>query len=250
MLAMHSELLVNRYASLNEKVAAVQSITRTADGEWHIPNPINNKENFADRWHEDNDARAHAFFRWVQWLKEDIDSIFSTRTPAELSRELKRIFGERVASNVIKQLQSITPATSHITRIGKAALSLFSVSWRQRPEWPMRITQEFELDARLSKHKGFSPYAYQYRSGSKRIDKGLDIRFKAPSFGGNCDYYWQVINTGDEARQAEDLRGEFQVDASVRTEKTRYSGDHCVQCYVIKNGICIARSHEFIVKIK
>ena len=39
---------------------------------WYIPNPIDEKENFADRWHEDNNARAFDFFKWVYALKRDL----------------------------------------------------------------------------------------------------------------------------------------------------------------------------------
>jgi len=250
LLAMHGELLANRYTSLNEKVAAMQLITRSADGEWHLPNPVNDKENFADRWHEDDDARARAFFQWVRWFQEDIDSILNADSATRLERELRRVFGAHVGSSVAKQLQPTSSSTPLVERIGKAALSLFSVPWRQKPDWPARARQEFDLGARLSKHDGFTPYRYQYRSGSKRLDKRLTIRFAAPSFGDGCDYYWQVINTGDEARLASDLRGGFQVDNRIHTETTKYSGDHCVQCFVVKNGICISRSHEFVVRIK
>jgi hypothetical protein len=249
-LAMHGDLLADIYASLNEKVAAMQLITRSTDGEWHIPNPVNDKENFADRWHEDNDARARAFFQWVQWLQEDIDSILNADNATGVDKELKRVFGARAASGVAKQLPPSPASTSLVERIGTAALSLFSVPWRQKPDWPMRARHEFDLDARLSKHNGFTPYGYQYRSGSKRLDKRLSIHFTAPSFGDGCDYYWQVINTGDEARWQSDLRGGFQVDDRIHTETTKYRGDHCVQCFVVKNGVCIARSHEFVVRIK
>jgi hypothetical protein len=250
LLAIHGDLLANRYAALDEKVADMKLITRNDDGEWHIPNPVNSGENFADRWHEEHDARARAFFQWVQWLKEDVTAVLEAGTDEDLNEQLQRVFGKRVASSVIEKLQPPTPKTSLVTRIGKATLSLFSVSWRQQPGWPMRVVQEFDIGARLSKHNGFRPYAFHYGSGSQCLNKHLTIRFAAPSFGADCDYYWQVTNTGDEARRAGDLRGGFQMDGEIHTETTKYTGDHCVQCFVVKDGMCIARSHEFEVRIK
>jgi len=248
-MGLHQGLLENWQARLDEKIASQNLITRKVDGKWEIQNPACPGENFADRWHEDKDARAHAFFKWVQWLKEDISSILNTGTAEDLGKKLDQSFGERVASTVVKGLQPSTPKASLVTRIGSAAISLFSVSWRQRPDWPMQIVDEFDLDARLSKYDGFRAYSYQYRSGSERLDKQLSIRFTAPFFGNGCDYYWQVINTGDEAKWAGDLRGGFQVDGQVHTETTKYTGDHGVQCFVVRNGLCIARSREFAVKI-
>lgn len=57
-------------------------------------------------------------------------------------------------------------------------------------------------------------------------------------------YYmmWRVRNFGEEARHANGLRGEITVDAGFheKEEKTQYTGDHYVECYVIKDGHCVA----------
>ena len=47
-------------------------IQRTKDGGWYIGNPINSSENFADRWHKDNDDGARNFFAWIKSLREQI----------------------------------------------------------------------------------------------------------------------------------------------------------------------------------
>jgi len=47
-------------------------IERGSDGKWKIVNPVNKRENFADKWDEDNGARARAFFEWVAWLYTDL----------------------------------------------------------------------------------------------------------------------------------------------------------------------------------
>ena len=54
---------------------------------------------------------------------------------------------------------------------------------------------------------------------------------------------WKVRNFGSEAENLGQLRGEIVADEGNRKKKeeTRYSGEHFVECYVIKNGICVAR---------
>ena len=47
-------------------------IQRTDVGDWYIGNPVNHNENFADRWHEDNNAGARNFFSWIGSMKEQI----------------------------------------------------------------------------------------------------------------------------------------------------------------------------------
>ena len=72
-LVAHVALFEGR--TLDPNLAAVSPIKLTADGRWHIDNPVNPEENFADRWHEDNHARAKKFFRWLDCLQKDIVDI-------------------------------------------------------------------------------------------------------------------------------------------------------------------------------
>lgn len=64
---------------------------------------------------------------------------------------------------------------------------------------------------------------------------------------------WQIVNTGKEAINANCLRGNFEgsdIGDDSKRESTSYSGSHSVQCFIIKHGVCVARSKEFIVNIK
>lgn len=53
---------------------------------------------------------------------------------------------------------------------------------------------------------------------------------------------WKVRNFGSEANDAGDLRGEISDDlgSAEKREHTKYMGEHYVECYVIKNGVCVA----------
>lgn len=64
---------------------------------------------------------------------------------------------------------------------------------------------------------------------------------------------WQITNTGMEAQVAECLRGDFEESdygLCDKYESTSYSGSHSVQCFIIKKGICVAKSEEFIVNVR
>lgn len=65
------------------------------------------------------------------------------------------------------------------------------------------------------------------------------------------DIYWQVVNTGEHARQKNGLRGEIFKAGLVRTEHTLYTGKHWIECFVVtKEGVCIARSGPFFVTFR
>ena len=67
---------------------------------------------------------------------------------------------------------------------------------------------------------------------------------------------WQVTNTGREASNdggLRGLRGRFYPSddgSQVRWESTSYAGTHWVEAFVVKNGVCVARSGRKYVKIK
>jgi hypothetical protein len=70
------------------------------------------------------------------------------------------------------------------------------------------------------------------------------------------DVYWQVVNTGTESNEAKQLRGQIfssktaGVGGLTQKETTLYTGMHWIECFIVKNGICVARSGEFVVNIK
>ena len=53
---------------------------------------------------------------------------------------------------------------------------------------------------------------------------------------------WKVRNFGDEAKNHGDLRGEISDDLGdeEKVERTKYFGEHYVECYIIKDGYCVA----------
>jgi len=71
-LLLHGDLLEDQSAVLDKSLEALCLISRQPDGTWYVPNPVDPDENFADRWHEDNHARARAFFQWVRSLHDQI----------------------------------------------------------------------------------------------------------------------------------------------------------------------------------
>ncbi len=71
-------------------------IQRKADGTWNIPNPVNPAENFADRWHEDNNRRAKAFFQWVEWVFKDLVDVLKASNLREIGDSMQKIFGEKM----------------------------------------------------------------------------------------------------------------------------------------------------------
>lgn len=97
---------------------------------------------------------------------------------------------------------------------------------------------------------------FNYENNGKSLPKHGTIQFIANTNATEpYTVEWQILNTGDEAQAAgkEQLRGGFYqsntIEKNKRRENTLYKGRHMAQAYIIKDGICIGKSEEFVVNI-
>ena len=72
-----------------------------------------------------------------------------------------------------------------------------------------------------------------------------DLKFKVQNTDdfNHCKYLWKVRNIGPKARQRNDERGTIESRKSKDeiNEYSSFSGHHYVECYAVKNDVCIGR---------
>lgn len=102
--------------SLNEEhYLDKKLIQKNPNGIWTILNPVNPDENFADRWHENDDRKAKAFFQWITWVAEDLlDILNQSNNMQRLTESLNASLGKQVVQKAINMdsnfiLPSIPP---------------------------------------------------------------------------------------------------------------------------------------------
>ncbi|WP_298033987.1 SMODS domain-containing nucleotidyltransferase [uncultured Dysosmobacter sp.] len=122
---------------------------------------------------------------------------------------------------------------------------------RQRLIWPVQRGGAAFIAVYVTNPNGVQ---IEYTNNGLPLEKGCSLLFKALT-GIKPPYSvkWQIVNTGIEAQRANCLRGGFEdsdVGTNGRHEATAYSGAHSVQCFIIKRGICVAKSQEFIINIQ
>lgn len=81
---------IHRSSAKNEKLI-------TFDGnKWRISNPVAQEENFAERWHEDNHARAKVFFEWTSDLKHN----FLQELESQDLKVIQKCLGQRLCWSI------------------------------------------------------------------------------------------------------------------------------------------------------
>lgn len=132
-----------------------------------------------------------------------------------------------------------------------SAQQCLSASHRQKPCWPISRGAAAFISVKVRDVEGKE---IEYQNNGPALPKHCDLLFTAwVSIKKPYHVYWQIVNTGSEARAANGLRGGFDLSdrgSNGRRESTFYSGVHSVQCFVVQRGICVARSKPFIVNIQ
>lgn len=206
------------------------------DGVYWITNPVNPLENFADKW-EIYPDRKESFFRWLRQVKLDYQNIMLNETNKIEKRDIyESIFGKSTKSTELPTVRNILDV---------------DISHKQAPKWPLKIYGDVNIAAYKSRD-GFR--RNRFKSGELLMKK-TKLRFEVET---NIKYpyktYWRVTNSGKEAREARCLRGDFydemiQKGKRIREETTSYKGVHTVECFIVKDGVCVGKSEPFIVNV-
>lgn len=77
-----------------------------------------------------------------------------------------------------------------------------------------------------------------------RTNKRLDFYVKSTNCPAPYDIYWKVRNVGAVAEEKDCIRGDIKKTNNIHhKEHTDFRGEHFVECYFVRNGVCIARGH-------
>jgi hypothetical protein len=79
-----------------------------------------------------------------------------------------------------------------------------------------------------------------------RIPKERDLTFWVAEIDVPLPYKicWKVKNVGPEAIDRNMIRGDIRMDGGSHqiTERSSFQGNHYVECFAVKQNVCVARS--------
>lgn len=194
-----------------------------------VINPTNKEENLSEKWGID-EKYFYCFMDWIEQLK--IDFILDDKMP---DFEKKSMFEQSLKVNLSTDSYPQLDFLDHY----------------KKSEWSFIDNIAFSIKGYKSSttHGRFK----EMKSGTP-IGKSTHLRFEVDKTFQNYEIIWQITNTGNEARKAKCLRGDFynsemQLGKQLRTESSSYLGKHYVEAYLIKNGYCYGKSEPFVVNV-
>ncbi len=219
-----------------------------------VPNPVNPKEDFADRWDTDKGKALQLkenFFAWLEQAKRDFGGIGPYLSAQNLQIILQNKFNVTLSGGTLAGILNNTHFKIVPTISEKTSNIPILPSHVKLPMWPLVLSARVRISGTIKNGIAWDGFV-----SGQRIPKYRKLIFRADTdVAVPFDVYWQVVNTGEEASRAACLRGEIEKASSagkgglVRNERTLYTGDHWVECFIIKSGECVARSGKFYVNI-
>lgn len=221
------------------------------DGKWWIPNPAQHQENFADKWNE-KPARREAFFNWLARARDNFRSAIKEETLGGAQLVLQKCLG---TAEVDRAFDRLRPHDEQVIALpvrveALQAPPLANHDHIERSRWQERLTHKATIKASTytaNKKKRIAPLGSYALAKRTWIKFTIDTNVREP-----FEVKWQVVNTGAEAFAVNQLRGGFEESHGRhhRWETVSYAGTHWVEAFVIKDGVCVARSGPKYVKVR
>jgi hypothetical protein len=230
------------------------------NGRWWVQNPVDDGENFADKWNDYPERRA-AFMDWLQKVSVDFANVSKAETVADglimLDESLGRQTMDKVAAELGVKRASLSPAVvstaSLVPALGNTTHALSPTSQFQLSPVPQ---YNAKISAGVYFKKGDKKGRFLWPMSDKPVPKSVWLKFTVKTnVPGPYSIRWQVVNTGEEAMRDGEPRGDFYSaeapDKHIRWESTAYRGTHWVEAFVLNSaGVCVARSGRFFVRVR
>jgi hypothetical protein len=215
-------------------------------GKWWVPNPAQPDENFADKWNESPERRK-AFLAWLERVFSDFGRVALAKSVQDKRTNLAESFGiQQQTGNVA------TMSANQLALLQEHVPPLDSISHVQSPKWPARPVYKCSVRGQVYRKRGGTRPLWPL--ADRPVPKEYALRFQAQTNAPSpFEVHWQVTNTGQEAVADRGLRGDFYLSDAGRAgrwETTKYAGTHWVEAFIVKDGVCVARSGRKYVKIK
>src|SRR3989344_2197721 len=204
-----------------------------------VTNPTLPEEDFNRHW---NQEKYSTFRDAINDLLNKINNAYTDSDEEESIKKWRIIFGDNFPSSVSDLEHGST----------LPAYQLGNYSHFESLKWDENLIYKVRIDGYLysiDKTKLFRGINSDAKFGSN-----LSIKYVAkPHCPAPYTVYWQVVNTGTHAASlgSKGLRGQIFISgnqglSSVQWETSLYTGKHWIECFIVKDDICVARRKFFI----
>lgn len=208
-----------------------------------ISNPVSDHEDFNRHWDQEKyDNFKNQINRYSGWINDAFEEEGQSESIEKWQKIFGEDFGKQVASNVLLAISNdprnnaLIPA--HVEKL----------------RWPAMCLKNLPIRVTIHKANDASPVIQTLSREvvGEQVGKHVKVRMEYLSGISNShELYWQVVNTGEDAKNNNCLRGSLFSGGAIRWEDTLYKGLHWVECFIVdkRRQVCTGRSGRYFVNI-
>ncbi len=203
-----------------------------------VANPVLDSEDFNRHWDQ---SKYSNFREKIRFYTEKINAAYDEPKRLDSIKKWRGVFGDDFAKSVNVDSKSIEKS---------ATLRLWVPEYPAPKSmgWNMSYANTFNISATVHESKEGSLISI-LSSDAASLPPEQWIKFICNAETSGYDIYWQVVNTGNHAKEECDGRGHIIQGKKINWEHTLYHGKHRIRCFVINKGHCVAKSHWFYVNV-
>lgn len=155
---------------------------------------------------------------------------------SNINKELRKIFGSKFPKKSIKESRASYSFNKSYSDTEQFIEDMFQVD----------IKYYLTIDCKVTQN-GFTPKLLSYiLNNSMYLQPKKSLEFFIVNIDeeiiGKYDVYWKVKNEGQVAKDRNCIRGQVKKYNTMKLyEATDFKGEHYVECYIVQDGICVAR---------
>lgn len=151
----------------------------------------------------------------------------------------REVFGRSFPSEVATVAKSEAAASYDTSR--------YTTEQFIEDQYPIDIRYDLEIESDVAENGVVAGHLRRMAQKFLWLPQGRALRFHIEQ----CDVpepfdvMWKVRNVGSEAERRKMIRGQIMADGGrhERNERTDFHGEHYVEAYIIKDGVCVARDN-------
>lgn len=173
-----------------------------------------------------------------------VNARFQPKAKKAYNRCLEAIIDEGVAS-ANKKWREIFGTSVPLNTVVESARAFDDTEQFIEQRYPIDVRYTLAIDCNVTQN-GWRPASLRQMLHDRTLllpNKELDFTIAECDVPGSYDVRWKVLNQGDEAERRNNIRGQIIEPnrATGRHERTSFRGEHLVECFVVKDGVVVAR---------
>lgn len=204
-----------------------------------ITDPGKTGENFGDRWDQEGWA---VFRRKMIYYADKIAEAYIEEDKEKSLTKWREVFGD--------DFKKTNQTYEYSLRTINTALVKFDNTEQQIADLgiPLRINPAYKVRmiGRVAKKTGFRDYFLNKQGNKVGIGRSINFRIATCTVPQPYKVYWKTLNRGSEAIERNCIRGQIVPGHDIHQETTNFRGNHFVECYVVKDGACVARDRQSV----